>query len=145
VDVHPLRRRAREMKTPAKTLAVWLIIGVLVITAAFATYHISRAMSPAVKAFLDSAAIDPNAITAYFTALAFLGFVITSVFQARAIAAAEKRNQRFQQDSEWLTVQIARLHTFGELNDRTNLEKALRELEEHWRQMSTWMRDESKS
>jgi len=130
------------MKKPATTLTVCLAIGVFVITAAFVAYHISRAACPAVKAFLDSAGVNPNAITAYFTALAFLGFVTTSVFQACAIAASEKRNRRFQHDSEWLTVQIARLRAFGELDDRKNLKDALTELEQHWQQMSTWIRDE---
>jgi hypothetical protein len=73
------------------------------------------------------------------------GRIAKKISHSLATAAIEQRNRRFQHDSEWLTVQIARLRAFGELDDREKLQTALRELEEHWRQMSKWMQDENKS
>jgi hypothetical protein len=83
--------------------------------------------------------------------LAFIGFLLTSVYQAYCNAATEQelekeksRNTKLQHDSLWLTIQIARLHTFSELKDQKNLEKTIREIEEHWERLSTWMNDEKK-
>ncbi len=128
------------MKMPSTKALILSFIAVFVfVTAAFSAYHVSRAKCPALKEFFDSSGLDPNAITAYFTGLAFLGFVVTSLYQARSNTAAESRQARLQHDSAWMTVQIARIHAFAELKDHDNLRKALQELEDHWRQMSTWM------
>ena len=128
------------MKTlSTKTLTVSLIGVFVFATVVFSAYHISRANCPAVRQFFDSSGLDPDAITAYFTGLAFLGFVVTSLYQARSNIAAENRQARLQRDSAWMTVQIARIHAFAELDDHANLKKALQELEDHWRQMSSWM------
>jgi hypothetical protein len=104
-----------------------------------------------VKEFFDSSALDTNAITAYFTALAFVGFVITSVYQAHCNAMTEqelgdekRKNKQLQHDSMWLAIQIARLHTFTELKDDTNFKKTIQEIEDHWSRLSKWMSDETK-
>jgi uncharacterized membrane protein len=135
------------MKKPLwTTLIVWFAIAFVATTGVFAAYHLTRANCPAVRQFYDSAALDANALTAYFTPLAFLGFLITSVYQARYSAAAEQelqrekeRNRKVQHDSMWLTVQIARLHTFSEIDDLANLKATIAEIEEHWSKLSQWM------
>jgi hypothetical protein len=79
------------MKKPSgKILTVLFVTGFIITSAVFAAYHICRANCPAVKEFFDSSALDTNAITAYFTALAFVGFVITSVYQAHCNAVTEQ-------------------------------------------------------
>lgn len=132
-------------------LTALFLVGFCITTAGFAAYHISRAKCPAIKAFFDSSALDTNAITAYFTALAFVGFFLTSVYQAYCNAATEreldeekKRNKKLQHDSLWLTIQIARLHTFSELKDQVNLSKTIQEIENHWAGLSKWSNDEKK-
>lgn len=71
------------MKKPTwKTLTVLFFVGFCVTTAGFAAYHIRRAKYPAVERFYESSALDTNAITAYFTALAFVGFLFITVYHA---------------------------------------------------------------
>jgi Serpentine type 7TM GPCR chemoreceptor Srv len=140
------------MKKPSwKMLVVLFLVGLCFTTLAFAAYHIGLAKIPAVKAFFESSALDTNSITAYFTALAFVGFLLTSVYQAYCNAATEQelekekaRNTKLQHDSLWLTIQIARLHTFSELKDLENLKKTMREIEDHWGRLSPWINDDNK-
>jgi hypothetical protein len=44
----------------------------------------------------------------------------------------------------WLTIQIARLHTFTELKDEVNLKQTIRDIEDHWSRLSKWTNDETK-
>jgi hypothetical protein len=137
------------MKKPSwKTLGILFTGAVPVTTLFFVAYHVLRVWDPSVKTWLDSSGLDANAITAYFTALAFVGFLLTSVYQAYCNAVTEheleeekRRSQRLQHDSMWLTVQIARLSAFTQLNDQTNLQQTIREIEDHWSRLSKCMND----
>lgn len=132
-------------------MAFLFLVAFIVMTVVFAAYHVSRAHYPAVKTWLDASSLDSNAITAYFTALAFVGFLLTSGYQAYCNAATEheleeekKRNKKLQHDSMWLTVQIARLRVFSELKDQASLAKTIQEIESHWTRLSKWMSDEER-
>ena len=138
-------------KPPWKTLVLLFLVTFFATTVVFAAYHVSRARYPAVKTWLDASSLDSNAITAYFTALAFVGFLLISVYQAYCNAATEheleeekKQNRKLQHDSMWLTVQIARLRVFTELKDQVSLDKTIREIESHWARLSQWMSDEKR-
>jgi len=130
-------------KTSWLTLIVLFATGWLLTTLAFAAYFLARANCPSTKAFLDSSGLDTNALTAYFTALAFVGFLVISVYQAHSATLTEqelqeerKKTKRIQHDSMWLSVQIARLHSFSGPEDKENRDKTRKEIEDHWKILS---------
>ena len=93
--------RRQKMKKPSwKTLAALFVVIFTVTTIAFAAYHIGRAKSPSLKVIFDSYGLDANAITAYFTALAFMGFLITSLYQALCNFVTE---QHLEEETEQRT------------------------------------------
>ena len=138
------------MKKPSWKILGWLFFaGWLATTVVFAVYHLCRVRSPALKTAFDAAALDTNAITAYFTALAFVGFLITTIYQAHSNAATEKalddekkKNLRLRHDTLWLTVQIARLHSFPDHDE--NRAATRKEIEDHWGRLSKEIADELK-
>src|SRR5438552_1403662 len=118
--------------------AAWMLT-----TISFGAYFVLRAKCPAARAFFDSAGLDTNAITAYSTALAFAGFVVISLYQAHSSATVEReleeerrKTKRIQHDSMWLSVQIARLHSFSDPADKKNRDETREQIEEHWKKLS---------
>src|SRR5882724_4511747 len=112
-------------------LIVLFLAGVIVISAAFFMFYFTRAECECFRNFVDSNGIGADAITAYFTALAFVGFLIVSIYQAHSSAQTErelekekKRNRSLNQAYQWLFVQTARLHSFSSAEEKVNRDKA---------------------
>jgi len=131
------------MKKPSlKILLLWFAIASCFVTLLFGAYLITQPKLP----------VTADVITAYVTALAFAGFVVTAIYQAACsiatdaeLARDKKRSERLRHDSLWLTVQIARLHTFTELDDRVNMSKTMGEIEGCWGKLSKEHRDQQDS
>lgn len=124
-------------------LVALFLIGMIFISAVFSTFYFARAKYECFRNFVDSNGIGADAITAYFTALAFIGFLIVSIYQARSNAQTEqelekekKRNRNLNQAYQWLFVQTARLHSFSSPEEKANRDAARIELEKKWAEVS---------
>jgi len=130
-------------------LIVLFLAGVIVISAAFFMFYFARANCECFRNFVDSNGIGADAITAYFTALAFAGFLIISIYQAYSNAQSEQklekeknRNRNLNQAYQWLFVQTARLHSFSSVEEKENRNKARMELEQKWAEISKLFNEE---
>jgi phosphate/sulfate permease len=122
---------------------------ILVISTAFFLFYFARVNCEYFRNFVDSNGIGADAITAYFTALAFAGFLIVSIYQAYSSAQTEqklerekKRNRNLNQAYQWLFVQTARLHSFSSADEKENRDKARVELEQKWADISKLFTEE---
>ena len=125
------------------------LAGIIAITAIFSVFYFIRAKCECFRNFVDSNGIGADAITAYFTALAFVGFLIVSIYQAHLSAQTEqelekekKRNRNLNQAYQWLFVQTARLHSFSSPEEKVNRDKARIELEQKWAKISSIFAEE---
>jgi len=126
------------------------LVGIIFISAVFIAFYFARAKCECFRNFVDSNGIGADAITAYFTALAFVGFLIVSIYQAHSSAQTEsklekekERNRNLNQAYQWLFVQTARLHSFSSAEEKVNRDKARIELEEKWKDISKLFTDEN--
>jgi hypothetical protein len=124
-------------------LTMLFFVGIIIITAVFFAFYFARAKCECFRNFADYNGIGADAITAYFTALAFVGFLIVSIYQAHLSAQTErelqrekKRNRALNHAYQWLFVQTARLHSFAPPEEKTNRDKARIELEQKWVEIS---------
>ncbi len=130
-------------------LATLFLAGIILISAVFVIFIFVRAKCECFRNFVDSNGIGADAITAYFTALAFVGFLIVSIYQAHSTAQTEqklekemKRNRNLNQAYQWLFVQTARLHSFSSEKEKENRDKARMELEQKWAEISKLFAEE---
>jgi hypothetical protein len=153
-----------EIKRPSPiSLTVRFIFGILITLVIFGTFFYFKCHYPIFNDWCVKLGIHTNTISAFLTALAFVGFLIISQYQARGnhitelqLMAEKERNKqeakiqkqwdkKLQHDSLWLTMQIARLNTFT--NAPTNAENeycrkaALKEIEDFWAGYSKWMNE----
>jgi succinate dehydrogenase hydrophobic anchor subunit len=130
-------------------LITLFVVGIIVISAVFFAFYFARAKCECFRNFVDSNGIGADVITAYFTALAFVGFLIVSIYQAHSSAQADqklekekKRNRSLNQAYQWLFVQTARLHSFSSAEEKVNRDKARIELEQKWADISKLFTEE---
>jgi hypothetical protein len=154
----------KEIKKPSPVgLTVRFIVGILITLVIFGTFFYLKYNYPNFNNWCVKLGIHTNTISAFLTALAFVGFLIISQYQARCnhitelkmLAEKERnkqeteierqRDRKIQHDSLWLTMQIARLNTFTNSPPSAENEycrkAVLKEIEDYWAKFSTWLNE----
>ena len=135
--------------TSPRSLVLWLGVYGGATTLVFGAYHLCRFYSARCSVAFDAAGLDSDALTAYFTALAFVGLVVSTVYQARSNTAAQQslqtenqKNLRLQHDLMWFRVQFARMESFGQDDPSRALTR--QQIESHWGRLSAEIENELK-